>query len=249
MGLNIAYRKDHLIKNLYQNKVRERKILGFPQENSPVKAYSNVFYWSHVVSDFGAVIPEKPMIGFEVLNYVLTGAYESINREGDQWHVLYEGDMEIISAGKGIRVTEKFYPNTEVLQIWLDPNFSQSKKTPASLHQYSASSFPVKSDDGIQSSILKGKDAPIELFAKDINIHLSTYQAGNHTISVPENTVLSVYILDGYLDIEGKSLSKNDFFTVDEQHQALINTLSDCKLFILSSPLVPEYERYAEMKM
>jgi redox-sensitive bicupin YhaK (pirin superfamily) len=84
MGLNIVSRKDHLMKDLYQNKIRERKILGFPQEKSPVKAYSNVFYWSHLVSDFGAVVPERPMIGFEILTYVLTGAYESINKDADQ---------------------------------------------------------------------------------------------------------------------------------------------------------------------
>lgn len=249
MGLNVAHREDHLIKNLYQNKVRERKILGFPQEKSPVKAYSNVFYWSHMVSDFGAIVPERPLIGFEILTYVLTGAYESINREGDQWHILYEGDMEIIRAGKGIRVTEKFYPNTEVLQIWLDPNFNQSKKVPSGLHQYSAKSFPVKTDADKRSTILKGKDAPIDLFAKDTSMHLTTYKAGPHSIAVPENTVLSVYILDGYLDIEGNSLSKYDFFTVEEQHESIINALSDCKLFILASPLVPEYERYAEMRM
>lgn len=249
MGLNVVNRKDHLVKDLYQNKVRERKILGFPQENSPMKAYSNIFYWAHMVSDFGAIVPERPMIGFEILTYVLCGAYETINKEADQWHVLYEGDIEIIRAGKGIRVTEKFYPNTEVLQIWLDPNFHQSKKIPSGLHQYSAKSFPVNTGDDKQSTILKGKDAPMELFAKDISIHLTTFKAGNHTISVPENTVMSVYILDGYLDIEGNSLSKYDFFTVEEQHQAIIQALSDCRLFILASPLVPEYERYAEMRL
>lgn len=248
MGLNVVYRKDHLMNGLYQNKVREKKILGFPQEKSPVKAYSNIFYWSHMTSDFGAVVPERPMIGFEVLTYVLTGAYESMNKEADQWHVLYEGDMEIIRAGKGIRVTEKFYPNTEVLQIWLDPNFDQFKKMPSGIHQYAASSFPVKKSEGQQSTILKGNEAPIDLFSKDISIRLTKYKAGIHKLSIPEDTVLSIYITDGYLDIEGHTLSKFDFFKVDEQHEIEIHALSDCRLFILASPLEPEYELYAEMR-
>jgi quercetin 2,3-dioxygenase len=246
MGIKIVNRLDQLIKDAYQNKIRERKVLGFPQEKSPLKAYSSIFYWSHIVSDYGSIIPERPLLGFEILTYVLKGAYESVNKDANQYHILYEGDMEIIRAGKGIRVMEKLHPGSEILQIWLDPNFNQIKNVSARLSHYTAASFPVTTGNQMEIFEFKGKNAPVELFSKDIGMNLTKFQAGKHTIPLPEDMVLSAYLIDGYLEINDTMLSQYDFFKVEELSQIEITTLSDCKLFMLTSPLKPVYQTYAE---
>jgi redox-sensitive bicupin YhaK (pirin superfamily) len=249
MGIKIVNRLNHLIKDEHQNKIRERKVLGFPKENGPLKAYSSIFYWSHMVSEYGCIIPERPLIGFEILTYVLKGSYESINKEADQWHILSEGDIEIIRAGKGIRVNEKLYPGSEILQIWLDPNLNQIKKAPASLFQYTADSFPVTPGNNIEIIEIKGKNAPVELFSQNISMNLTKFKSGKHTIRIPEDTVLSAYLIDGYMDINDSTISKFDFFKVDELSEFEITALSDCKLLMLTSPLKPEYQTYAEMML
>jgi quercetin 2,3-dioxygenase len=246
MGAKIVTSRDQLEKIAHGGGIREQKVVGFPQEKSPVEPYSSIFYWSHLTSDFGCVISEHPHIGFEIMNYVLSGRFETYNKEQDKWVYLDEGDMSIIQAGKGIRHAEKFHPRSEVLQIWFNPDAEQCRKVSPSVKCYGSDSFLMKKTDNRTSRILNGQNTSHKLHSKDISIEIDSFSAGFHTLDCPEDAVLSVYVLQGYIEIDEAMLGPNDFAKIDDRREIKIASLIDSKVFIIISPCKPEYQTYTE---
>ena len=249
MTARIVWRREQLIKENYNGSVRERKIMGFPGEDSPIENYSNIFYWSHIVSDYGGIVSERPVIGFEIITYVLRGCYESYNPKTDRWTLFQEGDVEVIQAGKGLKHKEKMHPDSEILKIWLDPDFNHFKKIPPAINQYWAGIFPTKIIEGIKCTILKGKGVSLHLNSEGIGMQINNYEPGYHKIVNNKDFTLSLYIIKGYMDINGKTLTYFDFYKVDDKAEITIQALSQCKVFMLTSPLHPEYHMYNELNL
>ena len=248
MPTTIILTRDQLLKENYNGAIRERKILGFPQEKGPLQPYSSIFYWSYVMSDYGCMITEHPYIGFEILSYVLKGGFDTYDKERDQWIRLGEGDIGIIQAGKGVRHSEKIYPRSEILQIWFDPDFNQFRKIDPVVNQYASNSFPVNNNSkGRNIRLMKGKNAPVKLNSKDVSIQMQEMEAGFHKITCPEDTVISGYVIDGFIELDNHTLGKHDFFKIEEEQEIEIASLTNSKVFMVTSPCKPEYEMYAAM--
>jgi redox-sensitive bicupin YhaK (pirin superfamily) len=248
MATKIVLNKEQLTKESYHGAIREQKILGFPQEKSPLKPYSTIFYWSRLISDYGYLIPQQPHIGFEIFTYVLRGGFEVFNKELDQWWKLSEGDICVVKAGRGILHTEKLLPRSEILQIWFDPDFEQNKKNNPELFMVLADSSPIDLAEGHHKSRLIGENAALKLNSKNVAVDLHGFYAGFYTIGCPEDTILSGYVLDGYIEIDEVMLGKNDFFKVDEKKEIKIASLVNSKIIIISSPYKPVYQTYATLK-
>ena len=247
MAVKIVKSKDLLLKDRYNGAIREQTILAFPQDKSPLKQYSNLFYWSHLSSNYGCIIPEHSHIGFEIINYALKGSFETYQKEKDIWTKMNEGDMELVKAGKGIRHTVKLHPRSEILQIWIDPNFDQFRKKEAEIIYCKADSFPMNELTGIKTSNLGSKDSPLKFDSKGVSIELNDYSAGFHTIACPSDSVLSCYILDGYVEVNDITIGKNDFFTIDESKEIRIASLVNSRIFMTITPYTPEYKTYGSM--
>jgi quercetin 2,3-dioxygenase len=245
MPTKIILAREQLLKENYNGAIRERIILGFPHEKAPIQPYSSIFYWSYLASDYGCMVTEHPHIGFEILTFVLKGGFDTYDKERDQWLRLGEGDIGIIQAGKGIRHSEKIYPRSEILQIWFDPDFNQFRKIDPVLNQYASNTFPVNNINGCNTRLFKGKNAPVRLNSKDVSIKMHEMEAGFHKMSCPEDTVLSGYIIDGFVELNNQTLGKHDFFKIEEQKDIEITSLTESKIFMIISPLKPEYQMYS----
>jgi redox-sensitive bicupin YhaK (pirin superfamily) len=248
MPTTIILTRDQLLKETYNGAIRERKILGFPQERGPLQSYSSIFYWSYLTSDYGCMVTEHPHIGFEILTFVLKGGFDTYDKERDQWIRLGEGDIGIVQAGKGVRHSEKIYPRSEILQIWFDPDFDQFRRIDPVLNQYSSNSFPVNNTNGRNVRLFKGKNAPIKLNSKDVSIQMQELEAGYHKIACPVDAVISGYMIDGFIDLDNCTLGKHDFFKIEGQKEVEIASLTNSKIFMIISPLKPEYETYVAMR-
>ena len=247
MPTQTILKKDQLVKTSNSGSAHESKIMGFPRENSPLKPYSSVFYWSHMTSDFGSLLTEHPVIGFEILTYVIKGTYISYDKKNDKWTKLKQGDIQIIQAGKGIRYSGKLFPMSEILQIWLDPDFNIYKKYNPVLNKYSSDSFTVspinennREDFNINKSLIK-------LNSKDVSVQVIELLAGYHDIPCPADSVLSCYILDGFAELNSTLLGTGDYFKFEGKSILKLASLTNNKLFLLTSPLKPEYQTYAEL--
>lgn len=248
MLAKIVFYKDQLFKEAYRGAIKERKVIGFPQEKGPVEPYSNIFYWAQLSSDYGYIIPEHPHLGFEILTYVLRGGYET-RQEGQDWVRLSEGDVNVIHAGKGIRHSEKLLPRSEVLQIWLDPNFNNFRKNEPGMNNLDSSSFPISRNEGFYSRAVAGQKSPLKLHAQNVSVEIIDMSAGFHSLICPEDCVMSGFILDGYIEIDEKLMGRNDFFMVEARREIKVASMVNSKLFITVSPLEPEYQIYAGGRM
>lgn len=247
MNVTILTKSEQTSKNLNEGAIQEQKILGFPQDHGPLKPYSNIFYWSHFKTDYGSIIKEYPHKGFEIIIYVLKGKVEILDNVNGKRSKLKEGDMQVLKSGKGMKHLEKFTSNSEVIQIWLDPDFERQKKSEPSLCKSSSSSFPVSNEPGRCTRTLIGDAAPIVLDSPDVNIRMLELSAMEHQIFINENMVMSGYLLEGEILLDNKTIKKGDFFIIQEATEIKLNVTTNSTVFAVVSPNKPSYPTYAEM--
>ena len=249
MATQIILKKEQLVKTSNNSSFNERKIMGFPMEDSPSKPYSSIFYWSNISSDFGSVINEHPIIGFEILTYVINGIYNSFDKKNDQWTKLKQGDIQIIQAGNGIRYSGKLLPMTEILQIWLDPDFNFYKKTNPALSKYSSDKIKNYPEYEHNRETFNFNQSTIKLNSKNVSVQVLDLLAGFHNLPCQKDSVLSGYMLEGYAEINDTLIGTGDYFKFEGSKYLKLASLTNSKIFLLVSPLKPEYQTYAEMLM
>ena len=100
--------------------------------------------------------------GFEICSFVLRGKINHFDTKQNKWIPLSKGDVQIIRAGNGISHAEELDENSEIFQIWFDPNLEKSLKKNASYDDYSFSQFKIKKTvKRPQLLIIKGDGSPM----------------------------------------------------------------------------------------
>jgi redox-sensitive bicupin YhaK (pirin superfamily) len=242
MAITIILSKDQFTTETCNGSVREHKILGFPKEKSPLQPYSSVLYWSYITSDVGCIVPERLHAGFEIVSYVIKGGLDLYNKEKDQWIKLSKGDTGTIEGKKGIGYSEKIYPQTEILQVWLDPNINKLLESDSVITPYNPKLYFPNNANERNISYLSGKDTPVNLSSKDVSIQMQELEPAFHKIHCPADTVLSGFVLEGFIEIDDRTLGKADFFKIEEQKEIIIASLTQSKIFMVVSPFIPKYQ-------
>lgn len=208
--------------------------------------YSNLFYWAHAWSEKGSTIGLHPHQGFEILSFVLKGAIEHYDTKNKTWLKLKAGDVQIIRSGNGISHAEKLLPGSSIFQIWFDPNLEKSITQPASYNDYFSDTFPAVVENGFTSKIFKGENAPVQMDTEGVSIKQVTIKKGKHTMKLSPESVYSIFLMDGVLEIAGNLLNKEDFLKVEGSGEIAIDVKEESVLFIIESPLKPSYATYVE---
>jgi redox-sensitive bicupin YhaK (pirin superfamily) len=247
MSVTIIPKQEQTTKLHNEGAIEEQKMLGFPQDKGALKPYSNIFYWSHVKTDYGSIVKEYPHIGFEIIIYVLKGKVEILDNINGKRSKLKEGDMQVIKSGKGMKHFEKLNSNSEVIQIWLDPDFERQKKSEPSLSKSTSSTFPVNTSPGKSIRTFSGESAPIVLDSPGVNIQLLELSPMEHQLNLDQSMIMSGYILKGKIEIENKSIEKGDFFIIQDTSEIKLKAFTNTTIFTVVSPDKPSYPTYAEM--
>jgi hypothetical protein len=229
-------------------RILERKPIGFPGEGG-LSPYSNLFYWAHAWSDPGGLIAEHPHRGFDIMSYVVKGEIEHYDSQFKGWKKLKAGDAQVIRSGNGITHAEKILPGGAIFQIWFDPDLNKTLSIPASYNDYSSDRFPVKKNGGVTVKQIAGGDSPFRIHAPGIVIREIKYPAGKHTLARTTASVVSAFLIEGSMNVNGNDLAKGDFFLADGDESITLKTSSPSVLFVLETPLKPGYSTYAEMNM
>lgn len=247
MSVTILPKQEQTKKLHNEGAIEEQMMLGFPQDKGALKPYSNIFYWSHVKTDYGSIVKEYPHIGFEIIIYVLKGKVEILDNVNGKRSKLAEGDMQVIKSGKGMKHFEKLNSNSEVIQIWLDPDFERQKKSEPSLTKSTFATFPVDISPGKSIRTLSGESAPIVLDSPGVNIQLLELLPMEHQLNLNQNMIMSGYILRGKIEVEDKTIEKGDFFIIQDSSEIKLKALVNTTIFTVVSPDKPSYPTYAEM--
>lgn len=226
-------------------RLQERKPLGFFEDDGLLSPYSNIFYWTHLTALDEAETGEHSHKGFEILTFVLNGGLEHYDNRYRGWKKLAAGDMQVIMSGNGFVHKEKFLPDTSVLQIWLDPNLEKTLNQPAYYNDYASDRFPIVIEKGRSTKVYLGGSSPAEIKTPGIVAMEVSLGQGEHSYRCRRETFVSGFVLEGSLDVRWNSLEQYDFFIAKEEEILPVDAKSDCRIFIVESPLEPDYPTYA----
>ncbi|HLP96009.1 MAG TPA: pirin family protein [Saprospiraceae bacterium] len=227
----------------------ENKPIGFPQDHSSIRPYSNLFYWAHARAVTDSTIGLHPHQGFEICSFVLKGDIRHYDTKLQEWRPLTAGDVQIIRAGNGISHSEAMTKDSEIFQIWFDPGLENTLSKPASYDDYRSEVFPQHTLGDARVSTLVGEGSPFQMDAPGIEVFRLDLNQGSHVQPMVAGKIYSVYVLEGEPQIDNQATQTSDFLLISDQTQFDIKADSPVKLFIIASPVQPGYRTYSQLMM
>ena len=247
MKLEIYTIEDQARGHFNNGEILENKPIGFPGDGGKLKPYSNIFYWAHAwTGSKKSTIGLHPHQGFEICSFVLKGKINHFDTKQNTWIPLSEGDVQIIRSGNGISHSEELMENSEIFQIWFDPNLRVSLNKLASYDDYKSQDFQILDSKWKKTKIIKNENSRLKMDSEGIEIFQYSYLDNkNDEISLKLDKIHSFFIIDGEISINGKIISKGFFFTLRDQNLLKLKILSNSEIFRISSPKNVSYKTYS----
>ncbi|MBA4739104.1 MAG: pirin family protein [Flavobacteriaceae bacterium] len=247
MGIKLYPKSKQANGNFNFGEILEKKPIGFPQDNGQLRPYSNLFYWAHAWTSMKrSTIGLHPHQGFEICTFVLKGSINHYDTQLNKWIKLNEGDVQIIRSGNGISHSEEILENSEIFQIWFDPDLSKSLKKPASYNDYKKNEFNFTEFDNFSIKHIHNKNSKMWMDSEGIVINEYFFEkSSSGNIKIKKDKIHSFFLIDGEVSFKGFDFKKGDFFTVSKLENIEIATQKSSKLFEISSPIKPSYRTYS----
>jgi redox-sensitive bicupin YhaK (pirin superfamily) len=168
----------------------------------------------------------------EIISYVLEGALAHADSLGTQ-HVLKAGEVQVMSAGAGIRHSEYNASETETvhfLQLWILPRTRGTKPRweQRGFGSRAGKLLPVVSSGSIPDTLTIDQDA---------TIYLSELASGQEVMhaSAPGRKAY-LFVIRGAVDVNGHSLRSGDQGRVEGEPELRIRATEDAELMLLDLP-------------
>ena len=244
----IIYNKDEQASGNFNNgNILEKKPIGFPQDGGQLRPYSNLFYWADAwTPNSKSTIGLHPHQGFEICSFVIKGSIKHFDSKQNEWIELNRGDAQIIRSGSGISHAEEILDNSEMFQIWFDPNISKTISKPASYSDYKSDSFPIIKNKKSTVITIKGKNSPFEMDTEGIEIYDTTFHGDTHMINLDDQKIYSLFVKKGVLSYGGVDLEQGTFIKIEKESEFNFKSKSGLEIFEIRSPLRPSYLTYYE---
>ena len=249
-NIEILRRRDQADGNFNNGEILEKKPIGFPQDGGMSKPYSNIFYWAHAwTSKVKSTIGLHPHQGFEICSFVLKGEINHYDTKQDKWIKLQRGDVQIIRAGNGISHAEELLENSEIFQIWFDPDLSKSISKDASYDDYKDEDFNIEKNTFYSVKTIVGPGSKMSMDSEGVEIYeFETNESGNIDIENSEKSIFSFFLISGKIQIENNVIESGDFFKIHSKTKIKIKVINPGNLFMIKSPLKADYVTYAEKR-
>ena len=237
--IEIFKKSDQAYGEFNNGDIIENKPIGFPGENTSIRAYSNLFYWAHASAKVDSTIGLHPHRGFEIMTFVLKGEIRHYDTIIEKWIDLKKGDIQLIQSGSGISHSEFMQKKSSIFQIWFDPDISKTIQQEAKYQDY-------KSDNFIQEkniTKLVGKNSPIKIETENLEIFKLSVEE-NYSLKLEQSSYYSIYLINGEAKINNVVIEKDDFIKMYDQEMLEINSKKKSDFFIVKSPRRVSYTTY-----
>ena len=249
MSISIYTKENQADGNFNYGEILEKKPIGFPQDGGKLKPYSNLFYWAHAwTTGTKSTIGLHPHQGFEICSFVLKGNINHFDTKQNKWIPLKEGDVQIIRSGNGISHAEEIDDNSEIFQIWFDPDLSKSLKKEATYDDYSSKDFKLIDKGNRSFKVIVGEGSPMHMDSENVCINEHYLNEGNHCFNIGIDLIHSYFIIDGEIILDDKKLEKGTFFTISSENEVVFESSETTKIFEIISPLNPSYRTYSQLR-
>ena len=249
MSISIYKKENQADGNFNYGEILEKKPIGFPQDGGKLKPYSNLFYWAHAwTPGTKSTIGLHPHQGFEICSFILKGNINHFDTKQNKWIPLKQGDVQIIRSGNGISHAEEIDDNSEIFQIWFDPDLSKSLKKEATYDDYSSKDFKLIDKGNRSFKVIVGEGSPMYMDSENVCINEHYLSEGNHCFNIGIDLIHSYFIIDGEIILDNKKLEKGTFFTVSSENEVVFESSEKTKIFEIISPLNPSYRTYSQLR-
>jgi len=177
-----------------------------------------------------------PHDNMEIVTLMMQGALEHQDSMGNR-EILRSGEVQAMSAGTGIRHSEKNASDTEPLhlfQIWVFPRERDTKPRYDQKqfldHQQQDAWQLLVSPDGAENSIVIGQDAWFSTTrlgaGQSLDYHF--HKAGNGAYA---------FVIEGQAEAGGETLSHRDAAGITETDRFSITAKEDLHLLVIEVPM------------
>lgn len=242
------YNKDEQVSGNFNNgEILEKKPIGFAQDGGKLKPYSNLFYWADAwTPNSKSTIGLHPHQGFEICSFVIKGSIRHYDTKQNKWIELNAGDAQIIRSGNGISHAEEILDNSEMFQIWFDPDISKTISKPATYNDYKSTSFPIIKNKKNTVVTIKGENSPFIMDTEGIEIYKTSFKDGSHQSDLFTSKVYSFFIKKGIMIHDGDEFKQGTFIKIEKESKFDFKSKSGLELFEIRSPERPSYLTYFE---
>ncbi len=179
---------------------------------------------------------KHPHDNMEIISIPLEGDLEHSDNTGTI-AVIKKGDVQIMSAGTGIVLSEKNANNNQAakfLQIWVFPNEKNAKP------RYHQKTFSDEAKHNKLATVV----SPMG-HAEGVNIHQNAwFSLGNldkdieltYTLRVKENGVYA-FLLEGDVTINDIALNRRDGLGISETNTLIIKANSNAEILLMEIPM------------
>jgi len=210
---------------------------SFGQYHDPKKVHFGAL---RVVNDDsiagGGGFGTHPHDNMEIVTIPLEGQLAHKDSTGNEG-IIRKGDVQIMSAGTGIRHSEYNASSTEyakLLQIWVFPKLKNIKPI------YGQKTFELKDRKNYWQIVVSPEPSEKALnINQDARFSLVDLEAGksiNYQMKW-NNSGLYLFVIEGAVKSSGQSLTKRDALGISETDQVDIEAISDSQLLAIEIPL------------
>lgn len=183
----------------------------------------------------GSGFGTHPHDNMEIISIPLNGAIEHKDSTGTQ-SVIYENDVQIMSAGTGIKHSEKNHykdKETSFLQIWIIPKEKNIKPG------YDQKTF--NPDDRINKlqTVVAPDDEKAVPINQDAWFSLGNFESGfsaSYSLKKPGNGVYA-FVIDGNVTINDQSLFKRDAIGIWDVDKLNVTAVTNAQILLIEVPM------------
>ncbi len=183
----------------------------------------------------GSGFGTHPHDNMEIISIPLNGAIEHKDSTGTQ-SVIYENDVQIMSAGTGIKHSEKNHykdKETSFLQIWIIPKENNIKPG------YDQKTF--NPDDRINKlqTVVTPDDEKAVWINQDAWLSLGNFESSfsaSYSLKKPGNGVYA-FVIDGNVTINDQSLFKRDAVGIWDVDKLNIAAVTNAQILLIEVPM------------
>jgi len=172
----------------------------------------------------GQGFPTHPHADMEIISYVVSGALEHKDSLGTK-AVMKAGDVQRISAGRGVRHSEYNASTTDpvhFLQIWIEPDEESVKP------EYAERSFGGIARGGLHLIASKGGRGGSISIHQDADVYVARLpQGGRIDHAFAPSRSGWVQVIEGELRVNGETLSSGDGAAISETRDLQLTAAKD----------------------
>ena len=176
-----------------------------------------------------------PHDNMEIVTIPLTGALQHRDSMGNS-SIIRKGDVQIMSAGTGIRHSEFNPSSTEavtLLQIWVFPKLENV--TP----RYDQKTFYPENRKNHFETVVAPNNTEALFINQDAWFSLGNFDAGsaaNYTIN-KEGNGLYVFVISGSIEVSNQVLNQRDAIGITEAASIHIKSSTESEVLIIEVPM------------